>query len=264
MSYSEYILRSGQRHLYQVPTNPYLDRDQFWFGNVNSLGFDIWISGGSFFDMPERDVEFESVQGRNGDLLIDHNRWKNVNITYNCAIMWEAELKYSEFFMELMAQTGYQKLEDSFHPDTYRMAMIKDPIKAQSKGAGKPIVFDVSFYCKPQRYFVLGDRVKTYSEPGTICNGYGYPAKPLITVYGSGAGTLTVGDTTVEIKSLTDQITLDCEMQNAYRKVGDGATENKNNVIYASDFPVLRDEKTEIRWSGGIDHIDIVPRWWTL
>lgn len=264
MSISEMTYRHGERCMYKKYQNPYRDRDVFSFGGVSSIDFEIWVMGGVFLDKPEKDIQFETVQGRNGELIIDNGRWKNLSITYQCGIMWNALSLYEEFVSKLLAQSGYQRLYDSFHPETYRMAIIKDPIKAQMNGKNRPGAFDVTFYCKPQRFLQDGDHSVSFSESSVLNNMYGYPAKPLITVYGSGVGNLWVGDTLVEIKSMTDQITLDCDMCNAYRKVGDGATENLNSSIYTPQFPTLEPGENAISWDGNIEHVEIIPRWWVL
>ena len=82
---------------------------------------------------------------------------------------------------------------------------------------------------------------------------------PLITLYGNGTGTLTIGDCVVEIKSLSGVLRLDSDTQNAYNDNG-----NQNMNINAQSFPTLQDGETRIAFSGGINRVEIVPRWWEL
>lgn len=89
------------------------------------------------------------------------------------------------------------------------------------------------------------------------------PALPIIKVYGAGDGTVTVGDITVQLFGLEDTITLDCEMQNAYRENG-GVLENMNLHIYAPEFPNLPPGNCAVSWSGGVKRLEIIPRWWTV
>jgi phage-related protein len=84
-------------------------------------------------------------------------------------------------------------------------------------------------------------------------------SRPLITVYGAGAGTLTAGGRTVQLKSLDGWLTLDCDLQNAYK-----GTQNKNNTIFAPEFPVLPPGESAVTWTGGVTRVEIIPRWWTL
>ena len=63
----------------------------------------------------------------------------------------------------------------------------------------------------------------------------------------------------VQIKNLSSSLTLDCELQDAYKGL-----ENHNADISAPEFPVLEAGENRIGWTGGVTHIEIIPRWWTL
>ena len=52
---------------------------------------------------------------------------------------------------------------------------------------------------------------------------------------------------------------LDSDTQNAYNDDG-----NQNGSINAPTFPALSDGETPISFSGGIDRVEIIPRWWEL
>ena len=54
-------------------------------------------------------------------------------------------------------------------------------------------------------------------------------------------------------------IYLDSDTQNAYNEYG-----NQNLNINAPVFPVLGDGEIPITFSGGIERVEIVPRWWEL
>lgn len=241
----------------------YYDDFNVSFGIVDSKDFGAVLTGIQIANSPKRDISIIQVPGRNGDLAVDNNRWNNVDITYSFAIPTEFADHFDTFKRALLSQCGYQRLEDSLYPDTFRMAIVKEPIQPEVMRYNRTGSFDITFHCKPQRYLKNGEVTTTLTEPTTL-HGSGFVAKPLITVYGSGAGMLTVGGTTVEIKDMADQLTLDCELQTAYRQVGDGAPENMNGSIYALNFPELREGENPISWSGGVTHVDIIPRWWTI
>ena len=237
--------------------------DSLHFGDVCSRNFDIYLTDIHIADSPRRDVSFLSVPGRSGDLMVDNKRWHNVDVTYSLAIATNFADNFDAFKAALLSQDGYQELTDSIYPDVFRMATIQQPIQPETMRYNRTGRFDVTFHCKPQRYLKSGQFDITSTEPFELY-GDGFVAKPIITVYGSGAGTLTIGDTTVEIKDMTDQITLDCDLQTAYRQVGDGAPENMNGSIYAPNFPELGKDKNPISWTGGVTKVKIIPRWWTI
>lgn len=163
----------------------------------------------------------------------------------------------------ICARAYYVRLENSFHPSVYRMARIAKHVSVESlvEKAGK---FTINFDCMPQRWLVSGEIPVTFTVAGTLFNPTEFPAKPLVIVNGSGPGNVTVGTATVQIKALGDQIILDCEMLNAYRKPGEGAAENKNSSVYAPVFPELTPGMNAVSFDGDIESVTVIPRWWTL
>lgn len=248
------------------------NKECFSFGDIHSLEYGIYLTGIEIGGTPERDVSFVSVAGRNGDLLIDNKRWKNIDITYRCAIATDFADKFDRFKNDLLSQTGYQRLSDTIYPDVFRLGIVKQPINPETMRLNRTGTFDVVFNCKPQRFLRDGDYAHTLTaddidaETGVVelWNTSGQPARPLITVYGTGPGKLTVGNVTIDILALKDHITIDCDLMTAYRQEGDAAVENKNADIYALDFPELSVGENAISWTGGITQVDIVPRGWML
>ena len=119
--------------------------------------------------------------------------------------------------------------------------------------------FEIGFDCKPQRFVKAGENVVVFTENGSLFNQYGQTALPFITLYGQGAGRFTIGDCVVEVKALDGALYLDSDTQNAYNNDG-----NQNMNINAPVFPTLPDGEIRIEFSGDIERIEIVPRWWEL
>ena len=231
----------------------------FIFNGRSSEDFGLILSGIGTFASTSRDISSISVPGRNGDILIDNGRYHNVELIYEASIPRQFRRRFDEFRPFMLSSLGYRRLEDTYHPDEYRMAKLAGNLSPEMVGAafiaGR---FDLVFDCKPQRFLKSGEGPVTFSSPGALYNS-GFEALPLITVYGSGAGTVTVGDVTVTLNSIDDYVVLDCDIQDAYR-----GTANKNNTIYAPEFPTLPPGECLISWTGGVTRIEIVPRWWTL
>ena len=61
------------------------------------------------------------------------------------------------------------------------------------------------------------------------------------------------------MKNLDGVLYLDSDTQNAYNNNG-----NQNMNINAPSFPTLPGGETQIAFSGGINRVEIVPRWWEL
>ena len=209
---------------------------------------------------PERRLEVIQIPGRNGDLIIDSGVYNNYAQSYE--VYFNASKnrtpKQSRMVREwLQTATGYQRLEDSYDPEFYRLAYFSGPAEIENimNQYGR---MTISFMCKPQRGRKDGETPLLLTASQTIYNEL-FPALPLIKINGTGAGNLYVGGYTVEILSLDEYVMLDSDTQNAYK-----GTLNKNSTISAPEFPVLQSGDNVVDWDGNITSIEITPRWWTV
>lgn len=132
---------------------------KFIFGGIDSSDYKVYITGSDVFSAPERDVEYVSVAGRNGDLIIDNGRWKNITISYPAFIPHEFESEIDGFRAAMMLKTGYHKLEDTYHPDEYRLASFSGGLNPSNITAFRRFgEFALTFNCKPQRFLKDGDK----------------------------------------------------------------------------------------------------------
>lgn len=140
--------------------------NQLIYGGINTADYGIGISGGGTYSAPQRDVKRYEVPGRNGDLIVDNGRYKNVTVTYPAFLAREFVNRIDDFRSALMAKTGYQRIEDTYHPDEYRMGMIAKNFDPETVGAyNNSGTFDLSFYCKPQRFLRSGDQPMQFMPP---------------------------------------------------------------------------------------------------
>lgn len=228
------------------------------FAGIDSTEFNIGISGSGTFDAPERDVEQISVPGRSGDLLIDNKRFKNLPISYPAFISRDFLKNFDAFKAFMLKNVGYQRLEDTYHPDHFRMAEFRGPLNPDVKVLNIAGEFDLKFNCKPQLWLKSGEEPIELTESATINNPTLYESKPLIRVYGTGS--ISFGGETLTVTSADDYTDLDCEAMEAYK----GATNCNSNITLSGDeFPVFSSGDNEIVISG-FSQIIIIPRWWTV
>ena len=221
-------------------------------GGIQTTDFGVWISGENTFQSPERDVSEISVPGRNGLLFIDNGRYGNVDITYPALIK---DARMMEAFRSFLGSLrGYQRLEDTYHPEEYRKAVFKDGIVPQMTPLNIAGLFDLTLNCKPQRWLKSGEQ--KYTSPAILRNPTLFNAKPKIRLYGKGA--LTIGDYTLTVSNdyPKNYIDIDCDLMNAY-----WGTTNYNNYVSGS-FPELVPGNNSISWAGS--SFEIQPNWWTL
>ena len=233
-------------------------KNVFIFDGKSSGDYGIYISGGQTFNAPERDVESIEIPGRNGNLTISRNRFKNIMVPYPVFVHKRFNENVASARAWLLGSDGYCRLEDTYHPDQYRMAQFNGPIDFEMRFLNYSGETTLTFNCKPQRWLKTGEQVIQCSNGDSILNS-GFPALPLIKVSGMGGGYLYVGACVVQILSLDEYVILDSETQNAYK-----GTINKNGTIAAPEFPVLQTGENTIYWGGGITAVEITPRWWTI
>ena len=169
------------------------------FGGVNSADYGIYISGEGVFNAPVRDAEMISIPGRDGSFLLDNGRYENIEVTYPA---FNTETDKATFIAQVDAfrnviasQKGYQRLEDTFHTDEYRMASFIGGLEIN------PVLyndhtsqFEIVFNCKPQRFLKSGESAVAKANNSTITNPTLFDAHPLISFNASADGTITIGD----------------------------------------------------------------------
>ena len=80
-----------------------------------------------------------------------------------------------------------------------------------------------------------------------------YKSLPLITVYGTGRGVLTVNSINYTFTNINGSISLDSEIQEVLNKQGE--------YFESDDFPELKVGENTITFSGGITKVVMIPRW---
>ena len=233
------------------------------YNGRSSREFGLEVETFPDYQVPKRSYETVHVPGRNGDLLLDGGSWENGVRSYVVAIgsyereYFEMANKVAEW---LNSTTSYARLEDSYEPEYYRLAIYINEFSLSNlynHGGDATIEFN----CKPQRFLKVGDEPIVISKSDTkIQNPTSFSSLPLIRLYGTGTGNLVVGTHRVTLSEVSDGLTIDSELQDAYN-----GTANKNSVISLENgFPELGPGLTAIGYSGGITRVEVIPKWFTL
>lgn len=233
----------------------------FTYNSVSSKSFHCLISGEDTFGKPAPDAEHIQVPGRNGDLILPGKRFQNLEITYHCIIKKDFPINYQSLGEHLLKDQDYHRLEDTFHPGFYRMAVFGSGINPSMLALNKHGTFDLVFSCKPQMYLVGGETTAVFTSNGYINNPTKFEAKPLLRVYG--VGDILVNGRTIHINSHSNPyIDLDCELEEAYC----GNTNCNSLIILRTNnaFPVLQPQSNYIGLGSGISKVIVTPRWWTI
>lgn len=134
----------------------------FNFGGVSSREFGVGISGSGTFDAPERDVEVIDIPGRNGALIQDNGRFKNIDVTYPAWMHRDFDEWFPRFKSAMQQFTGYQILTDEYDTEHFREAIFTGAMQPYTGVYNKSGKFDVVFNCKPQRFLFSGAKELTF------------------------------------------------------------------------------------------------------
>ena len=160
----------------------------FKFGEHSTKDFDLVIQAPPTYNFPDKDVSKEHIPGRNGDLIIDNNCWKNTERTYSIASVFRPGTDFisnSERLIKWLTNyKGYHRLEDSYDPDVYRLAEFSGS-GSLTNYYDRATTINVTFNCKPQRYLKNGENQINFNGPVAILeNPTGYSALPEISING--------------------------------------------------------------------------------
>lgn len=212
--------------------------------------------------LPNRSQDIQKVPGRNGDIVLPNGSFENYEQSYSAFLdarnIGKLEQVMPKVVDWLLGNEGYQRLEDSYFPDVYRMAYYSGGTEFISLfneyGEGT-----LTFNCAPEKYYKSGEWPITLSKNQVLLNPSTFAASPLIKVTGSGSGTLTFNNSSVTISSIGTSVTIDVKLHKAYN-----GTTSRNNTISGMYENLKLGKSTTITWSGGITGVDITPRWWTI
>lgn len=235
-------------------------RHKFIYDGVSSADFNLWILGKATYGAPKRRTESEAVLGRNGELTIDYGNYENADITYKqCSITEDFDRSIEAFRDFLMTRVGYKRLEDTYHPEEYRMARVSkefDPTVVTRRNAA---TFDLVFDCMPERFLKAGEVQKVFTEDGSIYNFTPHASQPKIMV--SGVGTVTIGESTIAIKKNDSVVTLDSQIA---RCTCNDSNWSANVDLSDKEYPMLAAGRNGIVLGEGITKVVIEPRWYRL
>ena len=234
------------------------------YKGVNSLDLSLLIKSKGSWIAAERDKTYVSVPGRNGDLIQDNGRYKNVPIPYTMTVLRNGVRSFADLVAKiknwLSVGTGYGELWDSYDPRYFRYAAIDGYVNITEELLEHIGSFAVNFNCKPYRYSFDGQNIISVPAAGmTLYNPEVLAAKPYIKIYGNGSISLSVNSSTITIADVDGYVELDSETMNAYKGIN-----LLNNKMTGSAFPELVPGDNTIAFTGTVTGAEIVPRWCTI
>lgn len=208
------------------------------FGGIDSADYGIYISGDGVYNSPSRAVEMVSVPGRNGDIPVDMGHWENIEVEYPCGTFAQSQADFRQNFADyrnaIASQIGYQRLQDTYHPDEYREAIFIQGIETEPTQYGSAGEFKLVFNCKPQRFLTSGESAVSVTSGGTITNPTLLESKPILEV--KGYGNIDLNGHNLEIYNATLG---DVEVSQAKQETKVGTDANRTVRVYFINTDLL-------------------------
>lgn len=241
----------------------------FEYNGVRSSDMGLRIEKKNVFSAPSYDVTFQSVPGRNGDLILPNGRYSNMQITYSVFLPAKTTAELASKITAVKnwlykEQDSYHELKDTYDASFYRNGVFANSLDIEDE-LNKIGVFTVSFSCRPFRFSESGRTAVTASSGTVLANPYVIAAKPLIKINGSGTGTLKITNSvsgkvqTVSLTGIDGYVYVDSESMLCYKD-----SENMSSHLSGDGFPVLEYGNNTITLTGGITSAVITPRWCCL
>lgn len=244
----------------------------FNFNDIDSRDLGIGITSKRTYDSPERDITEIEVPGRNGNLIFDNGKYKNLPLSYGIKIVapdFEISPSYSgmayalnEVKKAFKSDGNYHILYDSYEPDYFYYACRKGGIRFDVKN---PTYADaeINFTCKPHKYRFDGQikhEVTGANHSIILKNPESEPALPLIKIYANEEETIVKYDLrgrTVTITNVRNYVVIDCENMTI-----ETADKNVRAAVSYENFPVITTSSIFTLVQGA--KMEITPRWRTI
>lgn len=226
-----------------------------------SSDYGMVIAEAPAFERARRKQTVYNVPGRNGAVIHQEDAWEDVPRNYKVWLSNNAEQDLVDvvdaFEGWLNSVKGYQRLEDSFEPDVFRLAYYSggDSFTNILMQYGEATL---NFTCRAERFLKAAELPVSVTNGSLLYNQTRYTSKPLIHIEGSGNVTLSIGGKTITA-NVSDYINIDVETMNAYRL----PAENKNDKI-SGTFPTIAPGNNTVAITGSVSLATITPRFFTI
>ena len=227
--------------------------DWFSWNGVKCTEYGIHVLEQPPVTRPSERVTFTDVPGRSGSLTLlqGDDVYDDLTLTAVCIISEASRIPEICTWLKGSGKIVFANRQGGFYE-----GRVVNQIPFEKILRGNPhLSFAVNFRCKPFWYKENAPEITVTTSGTFITNPGSVFSEPVITVYGSGEITLMVGMTIVELDGITDSITLDSPLMEAYK----GAT--GMNGCMSGDFPTLLLGKNAISWTGNVTKVVIQPNW---
>ena len=229
----------------------HLHTPYFIYNGIDSRQMDIVVSKMPDVARASKRIEGLTVPGRDGSLHQTDGAYDSYTKTMECVLLDEKKVDMVAAWL-----TGSGEIIFSSEPDkVYRVTVI-NTVPVSQMLLSFPS-FQVSFDTYPFKYSVNRfDEALELEKPAVILGKGTVYSQPVITVYGSGAVTITINGADYPLDNVDGHVTINSEIEECYKDAI-----NMNNIFSADEFPQLEPGDNTISWTGEVEKIEIQPNW---
>ena len=127
------------------------------YNGKKSTDLGVYVTGSGSFDAAELDVDRYEVAGRNGDIIIPKNRYKNIPISYPAFIPKGFDGKAQSVRNWLRSAKTYARLDDTYDVNHFRLGLANGVQSFEPVNRNDASNFQLSFDCRPERFLKTGE-----------------------------------------------------------------------------------------------------------
>lgn len=221
---------------------------ELFFNSNSSLNLNLYLEEYPSIPLSTEEYEEVSVEGRNGNLIINKGTYPDKKIPFTFTIKSsQIEIDFDAVYDWLTEISDNRMLFGRDDRCYIVKKVIFDDLKKEFRELGE---FTVTFICKP---FAQDLESTTYeiTSSGFKFNYSGNaPGDSLIKIYGSGNIQLTINDDTMQVNDVTDYVEIDSELKQV-RNV-DGTSKDYESL---GDFILFEKGENTISYNGTITKI---------
>lgn len=235
--------------------------------SLNNLGFAIKTR--PIYTVASRNISFQSILGRSGDVIIDNQRYENVEMSYSInsiphLVTAGSNYELAHALIDWLSPTDgeYKKLCDDWNQGYFCEAICTN-ISEISNNLFLGLDTTIKFNRKPFWFSQQGQYIKTIDQNNKTYHFHNpeiYDSEPLIKIYGSGNIDLILNAKYFHLKNVDEYIVIDSETGNATK---DGVMHNE---VTSFDYPpVFKSGENSVRFiamaGATFTKAEIIPRW---
>ena len=207
-------------------------------------------------EVPEHDYEEVTVVGKDGTLLLDNKRMKNVEESYDIVIPDNTENSLDALRNFLASKVGYKRLEDDIRPNHYtkaRFVGLDSTVTSERTQA----VATMEFERIPQRYLKSGEEMVELGA--SLTNPTRFDSKPIFRLWGN--GTLMVNSYVITVaNSPYEYVDIDCEIMDCFY----GLNNANQYVTFSTTGYITLQAGLNSFDIDGFTKVEVTPRWYEI